>query len=96
VPPHVRVPVAPPPLVGQHCSLDVLSRLFRDGKMNLRHIARNAFVAARRDSVQSDAVSAYVAERHPRHRSGGCIIRGRRTIRQQLVHPALSYWTFAR
>jgi hypothetical protein len=35
--------------------------------MNLRLIAFKAFNAARRDSVQSDAVSADVAERHPRY-----------------------------
>jgi hypothetical protein len=32
--------------------------------MKLRLIARKAVIAARRNSVQSDAVSAYVAERH--------------------------------
>jgi hypothetical protein len=53
--------------------------------MNLRLITRKAFIAAHRDSVQSDAVSAYVAERHPRHNSDGCIIRERRAIRQQLA-----------
>jgi hypothetical protein len=85
VPPHNRVPVATPPRFAQHCRLDVQSRLFRDGKMNLRLIARNVFIAARRDSVQSDADSAYAPERHPPHRSDGCIIRGRRAIRQHLA-----------
>jgi hypothetical protein len=40
VPPHNRVPVAPPPLFAQQCSLGVLSHLFRDGKTNLRLLAR--------------------------------------------------------
>jgi hypothetical protein len=39
------------------------------GKINLLLIARKVVVAARRDSVYCDAVSAFAAERHPLHRS---------------------------
>jgi hypothetical protein len=38
----LRITVAPPPLFAQHCSLHVLLRLSRDGKMNMRLIARRS------------------------------------------------------